>query len=232
MKGSLLFLFTTVVFFSLHAQKYKKLHEKVILVDTHNDILTTCFEKHVSFDQNLSGVTQSDIQRFKTGGMDVQVFSIWCGPEQKHPYNYANQQIDTLYATALRNPAKMVIIKTPADFSKAIKQKKLGAMMGVEGGHMIQDNLAYLDSFYRRGVRYMTLTWNNSTSWATSAQDETIKKDSLSHKGLTDFGRQVVKRMNELGMLIDISHVGEQTFWDAINTTKKPVIASHSCVYS
>ena len=78
----------------------------------------------------------------------------------------------------------------------------------------------------------MTLTWNNSTSWATSALDESTRADSLKHKGLTDFGKQIVKRMNELGMLVDLSHVGEQTFWDAINTTTKPVLVSHSCVYT
>jgi membrane dipeptidase len=97
---------------------------------------------------------------------------------------------------------------------------------------MIEDNLAYLDRFYQRGVRYMTLTWNNSTSWATSALDETTKKDSLPFKGLTTFGKQIVRRMNELGMMVDVSHVGEQTFWDAINTTTKPVIASHSCAHA
>jgi membrane dipeptidase len=87
---------------------------------------------------------------------------------------------------------------------------------------------------YDRGTRYMTLTWNNSTAWATSALDETTKKDSLArtHKGLTDFGRQVIKRMNDLGMIVDLSHVGEQTFWDAINTTTKPVIVSHSNAYT
>jgi membrane dipeptidase len=97
---------------------------------------------------------------------------------------------------------------------------------------MIEDKLGNLDSLYKRGTRYMTLTWNNSTSWASSAQDETTKKDSLPRKGLTDFGKQVVKHMNELGMIVDISHVGEQTFWDAIHTTSKPVIASHSCVWN
>lgn len=108
-------------------------------------------------------------------------------------------------------------------------------MMGVEGGHMIEENLQYLDALYRKGARYMTLTWNNSTSWATSAQDETTRRDSLTkagHIGLTDFGKKVVRRMNQLGMMVDVSHVGEQTFWDAINTTTKPVIASHSCAYS
>jgi membrane dipeptidase len=104
-------------------------------------------------------------------------------------------------------------------------------MLGVEGGHMIEDKLENLDNFYVRGVRYMTLTWNNSTSWATSAADETTKGDSLKHKGLTDLGKSIIKRMNELGILIDVSHVGEQTFWDAIKETKKPVIASHSSVW-
>lgn len=103
-------------------------------------------------------------------------------------------------------------------------------MIGVEGGHMIEDNLAYLDSLYKRGTRYMTLTWNNSTSWASSAKDETTNPGM--RKGLSDFGRQIVKRMNALGMIVDISHVGEQTFWDVIKTTTKPVIASHSCAYS
>ena len=105
-------------------------------------------------------------------------------------------------------------------------------MFGVEGGHMIENDLNKLDSLFKRGAKYMTLTWNNSTDWATSALDETTRGDSLKHKGLTDFGKQVVLRMNEMGMLVDLSHVGEQTFWDAINTTKKPVLVSHSCVYS
>jgi len=105
-------------------------------------------------------------------------------------------------------------------------------MLGVEGGHMIEDNLNYLDSLYKRGVRYMTLTWNNSTSWATSASDETQHKSPNAKLGLNDFGKQVVKRMNELGMLVDVSHNGEQTFWDVINVTTKPVIASHSCAYA
>jgi membrane dipeptidase len=126
----------------------------------------------------------------------------------------------------------MMIVTTPAELMQAIKQKKFGAMMGLEGGHMIEDNLQYLDSLYKRGVRYMTLTWNNSTSWATSAKDETENTVSNTKKGLNDLGKQVVHRMNELGMLVDLSHVGEQTFWDAIAVTTKPVIVSHSCVYA
>jgi membrane dipeptidase len=126
----------------------------------------------------------------------------------------------------------MTIVKTPAELERAVKDKKFAAMMGVEGGHMIEDKIENLDNLYIRGARYMTLTWNNSTAWASSAWDETLKRDSLSHIGLNDFGKQVVKKMNELGMLVDLSHTGEKTFWDAMSITTKPVIASHSCVYT
>jgi membrane dipeptidase len=102
----------------------------------------------------------------------------------------------------------------------------------VEGGHMIEGDLDKLDSLYRRGMRYMTLTWNNSNSWATSAMDETEHADSLLHKGLTEFGKQVLKRMNELGVIVDLSHTGEQTFYDAIAATTKPVLLSHSSVWN
>lgn len=218
--------------FFLPAQSYKKLHNKAILIDTHNDIPSASIEKLVQFDTDLKGKTHSDLNRMKEGGIDVQIFSIFCGPEQLHPYNFANREIDSVYEWTRRNPDKMMIVKTASQLQEALKQKKLGAMLGVEGGHMIEDKLENLDKLFERGARYMTLTWNNSTSWATSAKDETEKKDSLLHKGLTAFGKEVVKRMNELGMIVDVSHVGEQTFWDAINTTTKPVIASHSCVWN
>ncbi len=220
------------LFFSTQAQSYQKLHNKAIVVDTHNDILSKCIENGYSFDQDLTGKTHSDLQRFKEGGIDVQIFSIWCDGSQPKPFAYANRQIDTLYATALRNPGKMTIVFTSHELLKTVHNKKLAAMIGVEGGHMIENDLNKLDSLYKRGARYMTLTWNNSTPWATSAMEET--RDSLLHqpKGLNDFGRNVVKRMNELGMLVDLSHVGEKTFWDAISTTTKPVLVSHSCVYN
>jgi membrane dipeptidase len=105
-------------------------------------------------------------------------------------------------------------------------------MIGVEGGHMIEDRMDYIDALAKRGMRYLTLTWNNSTSWATSARDETHHKDSLKHLGLTEYGKQIVHHLNDLGVMVDVSHVGEQTFYDVIATSKKPVIASHSCVYT
>jgi membrane dipeptidase len=131
-----------------------------------------------------------------------------------------------------RNPEKMMIVQSPKELSTAVKLGKLGAMIGVEGGHMIEDKMEYLEAFYARGARYMTLTWNNSTSWASSAADERAKKNLGRAYGLTEFGKAIVKRMNELGMIVDISHVGEQTFYDAIAISTKPVIASHSCTYA
>jgi membrane dipeptidase len=213
-------------------QAYKKLHFKSIVVDTHNDIPSTAIEKGFSFDQNLQTKTHSDLQRMAAGGVDAQFFSIWCDGNKQNPYAWANREIDTVLAWTNRNPDKMMQAFTAADIKNAVAQKKLAVLLGVEGGHMIENDLNKLDALFNRGVRYMTITWNNSTNWATSALDETTKADSLKHKGLTDFGKQVIKRMNELGMLVDLSHVGEQTFWDAINTTTKPVLVSHSCVYS
>jgi membrane dipeptidase len=251
MKKLLLFAGLFGCYGLLQAQDYKKLHFKSILVDTHNDVLTEAVEKKVAIDSDLKGKTQSDLARFKEGGVDVEIFSVWSdgsyGPGKG--FRRANQQIDTLYAVIARNPDKISLVTTPAGLKKAVKQQKIAAMIGVEGGHMIEDRIDYLDSLYKRGTRYMTLTWNNSTSWATSAMDEMpgarnqFGADSAAtqppagttkdrKKGLTDFGKQIVRHMNEIGMMVDLSHVGEQTFWDAINIATKPVIVSHSCAYS
>ncbi len=234
-----------------------------MVIDTHNDVMISILEG-LKIEDDLTGKTHSDIGRFKKGGVDIQIFSIWSDEryEKGKGFNYANRQIDSLYSIVMRNPGKMMMVKTPGELKLAVQQKKLGVMMGLEGGHMIEDNLQYLDSLYKRGVRYMTLTWNNSTSWATSAADETANKllkqkisngnnsqisgDSVlvasptgvpnafgrEGAGLNELGKQIVRRMNELGMLVDLSHVGEQTFLDAIAIVTKPVIVSHSCVYS
>ena len=218
--------------FYLSAQSYKKLHFKSIVVDTHNDLLSKAVDDNLVIDTDLSGITHSDIDRFKKGGVDVQLFSVWCDGLKENPYLWANREMDTLIAVANRNPDKIRMVGNNNELNKAIKEKKLAAMFGVEGGHMIENNLDNLNRFYDRGVRYMTLTWNNSTDWASSAWDETMQPEKLKQKGLTDFGKQVVKRMNDLGMLVDLSHVGEKTFFDAIASATKPVLVSHSCVHS
>lgn len=229
MKYLLIFL---LLFRFAFAQSYKKLNEKAILADTHNDIISTCIEKGYHFDDDLTGKTHSDINRMKTGGVDVQVFSIWCDGKQPQPFAWANREIDTLYAWAARNTSSMMIARTYGDVKKAVKQHKLATMIGVEGGHMTENDMQKLDSLHKRGVCYMTLTWNNSNPWATSAMEETT--DSLLHqpKGLSEKGKNIVRRMNELGMMVDLSHVGEQTFKDAIAVSSRPILVSHSCVYN
>lgn len=216
------------------SQPFKKIHQKAIVIDTHNDFISTGIEKGKSFDQDLKGITHSDLGRMKTGGIDVQVFSIFCDENYGTgtAYAFANREIDTLYATVNRNPEKMMLVRNPADLTTAVKTGKLGSMIGVEGGHMIEDRIDYLEKLYERGARYMTLTWNNSTSWASSAADERAKKDLGHPYGLNALGESIVKRMNELGMIVDVSHVGEKTFYDALRISTKPVIASHSCTYS
>ena len=230
MKIKLIFL--SILFSNLiYAQSYKKIHAKAIVVDTHNDILMKAVDQGIVFDQDLTGKTHSDLARWKRGGVDVQLFSVYCDGDAEQPYALANREMDILDAVVNRNPDKIVKVANYAEILKAVKQHKIAAMFGVEGGHMIEDDLGKLEALYMRGARYLSLTHNIAPSWATSAADETTNPN-LKQKGLTDFGNQVVMRMNELGMMIDISHSGDQTFWDVIEITTKPIIASHSSIYS
>ncbi len=233
MKYCFLFLFVFASFFVFAQQPYQKLHDEAIVTDSHNDILSMCVEKGYRFDDNLKGKTHSDLKRMREGGIDVQVFSIFCdgGYGKGRAFKMAIREIDSLYSAASRNPTQMRIVKGANDLDEALQHHQLAAMMGVEGGHMIEDNMAYLDSFHQRGVCYMTLTWNNSTSWATSARDESHDSDLHQPKGLNEWGRNVVRKMNEMGMMVDVSHIGEQTFWDVMKITTKPVLASHSDAY-
>lgn len=212
------------------SQSYKKIHTKAIVVDTHNDILMKSVSSGIVFDQDLTGKTHSDLTRWKQGGLDVQVFSVYCDGALKNSFQFANRQMDSLDAVVARHPDKIVKVDGYEEILKTVKQHKIAAMFGVEGGHMIENDLSKLDSLYKRGARYLTLTHNVSPSWATSAADETTKPNIP--RGLTDFGREVVQHMNQIGMLIDVSHAGDQTFWDVIKITTKPIIASHSSVYS
>lgn len=223
----------------VNAQSWQTIHSKAIVVDTHNDILMQAADQGMVFDQDLIGKTHSDLARWKKGGLDVQIFSVYCDGDLKNAYAFANREMDSLDAVAARNPDKIVKVSNYAELMHAVKHHKIAAMFGVEGGHMIENDLIKLEALYNRGARYLTLTHNIAPSWATSAADETttgpvIGKglNSEGKKGLTEFGKQVVKRMNELGMMIDVSHLGDQSFWDVISITTKPIIASHSSVYS
>lgn len=222
-----------------NAQSFQKIHSKAIVVDTHNDILMLAADKGIVFDQDLTGKTHGDLARMKKGGLDVQIFSVYTDGSLKNSYAYANREMDSLDAVITRNPDKIVKIYNYAQLLDAVKQHKIAALFGVEGGHMIENDLNKLGIFYNRGARYLTLTHNTAPSWATSAADETTLNPIIGKglnaegkKGLTEFGKQVVQRMNELGMMIDVSHLGDQSFWDVIQLTNKPIIASHSSVYS
>ena len=223
----------------INAQSFKKLHRKAIVVDTHNDILMKAADVGTVFDRDLTGKTHSDLARWKKGGLDVQIFSVYCDGDLKNPYAYANREMDSLDAVAARNPDKIVKVADYTQLMQVVKQNKIAAMFGVEGGHMIEDDLNKLEALYKRGAIYLTLTHNIAPPWATSAADETSTNpsggkglNSEGKKGLTAFGKQVVQKMNELGMMIDVSHLGDQSFWDVIKLTTKPIIASHSSVYS
>lgn len=231
MKPFLLITLTLAVTAAM-AQTDSRLHRSAILVDTHNDFPSAGISKNLPFDGNLKGSTHSDLARMKAGGVDVQIFSIFCGPEQERPYAWANREIDSVAAWVARNPGQMQWVRTHRELRQALRSGRLGTMLGVEGGHMIEDRLENLQSLYDRGVRYLTLTWNNSTSWASSALDETTGKVPADKAGLNTLGREIVRRMNDLGMLVDVSHNGERTFWDVMATTRKPVIASHSSVHA
>ena len=216
------------------SQSTKKLHQKAIVIDTHNDVLSSSVLGGKDISHRLT-TGHTDLDRWKEGGVDVQFFSVYTGPQARNKEGYykdANEQIDSLENIVRRNSDRMLIAKDYPAVKRGLQRRKLVALIGVEGGHMIEDDLRKLDSLYARGMRYLTLTWNNSTSWASSAMDETTNLEKLKHRGLNDFGRQIVRRMNELGIIVDLSHTGEQTFYDALAVATKPVLLSHSSVWS
>jgi len=215
------------------SQKGTESQKTPLLVDTHNDILSSELITHEDMGK-LQTDGNFDLVRAKEGGLSAQVFSIWCGPQygKGTAFKMANREIDSLYAVLKRYPDKITLVHDSTELVTAVSQNKLAALIGVEGGHMIEDRMDYIDSLAKRGMCYLTLTWNNSTSWASSAADETTHPDSLKHIGLTDYGKQIVHHLNDLGVMIDLSHPGEKTFYDVLATTKKPVIASHSCSYT
>ncbi|WP_300599346.1 dipeptidase [Niabella sp.] len=220
--------------FPATAQRVSRIHNKAIVVDGHNDVTSASVVQGRDIAQPQPD-RQTDFIRWKKGGLDVQFFSIFTGPVAHNPkgvYADANDQIDSLEVLIRRHPQQIMLAKSSNEIQRGLKEKKLVALIGVEGGHMIEDDLGKLEALQKRGMRYLTLTWNNSNSWATSAMDETLHADTLKHKGLTSFGRSVVRKLNELGVLVDLSHTGEQTFYDAIATSTRPVILSHSSVYN
>ncbi len=209
----------------------RALQDSSIVVDTHADTPQRFLDRSFDIgtkDPNDEG--EISLDKARAGGLGAEFFSIWVDPTTTPASDYAKRAfdlIDSVYQQAERHPDRMVMAYTAADIERAHKEKKLAALMGLEGGHAIQDDLHLLNVFYRLGVRYMTLSWSNTNNWADSSGDIDDPKVQH-HNGLTEFGQQVVLEMNRLGMMVDISHVADKTFYDAIATSKAPVIASHS----
>src|SRR5256714_5242706 len=207
------------------SERARKLHFSSIVVDTHDD--TTQRFLDGKFDLGTRSSSGSiDIPRMREGNLSAIFFSIWMpskvtGPEA---VDRALVQIDAVREQVRKHSNDMVLATTAAEVREARKQGRIAALMGVEGGHMINSNLGVLRNYAALGVRYMTLTHSGNDEWADSSTDKPV------HNGLTEFGKDVVREMNRLGVIVDISHVSDKTFYDALEVSKAPVIASHSSV--
>lgn len=212
-----------------NADTPKAIHDSAIIVDTHADTPQRFLDE--SFD--LAGNTpvsagHMDFGKIAKGNLSAEFFSIWVEPTFKGQYAHrAIDLIDSVYQQAARHPDRMMMAFTADDIVRAHQQHKFAALMGIEGGHAIENDPRLLREFYRLGVRYMTLTWSNTNEWGDSSGD--INNTSVKHhSGLTDFGKDIVREMNRLGMMVDISHTSDATFFQAVETSRAPVIASHS----
>ena len=205
-------------------------HDSALIVDTHADTPQRFLDE--GFDIGSTDphdIGHMSLDKAHRGNLGAEFFSIWVDPEtaQGHFARHTFDLIDSVYEQAARHPDRMMMAFSVADIERAHREHKLAALMGIEGGHSIENDMHLLRDYYRLGVRYMTLSWSNTNEWADSSGD--IDDAKVQHRnGLTDFGKQVVLEMNRLGMMVDISHVADKTFWDTIATTKAPVIASHS----
>jgi membrane dipeptidase len=201
----------------------RELHFQSIVVDTHDDTTQRLLDP--KFDFGIRHTDGSvDIPRMREGGLSAIFFSIWIPGTVTGPtaVQRALDQIGAVRETVARHPNDLVLCTTADEIRHAKAANKIAVLIGVEGGHMINNSLANLDKFFALGVRYMTLTHTVNTDWADASTDKGA------HNGLTDFGRQVVREMNRLGMMVDISHVADKTFYDVLAVSKAPVIASHS----
>ncbi|MDX6694295.1 MAG: rane dipeptidase [Blastocatellia bacterium] len=203
----------------------QRIHHKAIVVDTHNDITSMMVDEDYDIGTSSVGKYHTDLARMKQGGLTAEFFSIYVDKKYATGGGSARRaldQIDWVYRSAERYPDQLLMATSVADIRRAKKEGKVAALMGIEGGHAIENSLFALRDFYRLGVRYMTLTHNNTNDWADSARDE------AKHNGLTDFGKEVVREMNRLGMLVDVSHVSDKTMSDVLDVSTAPIIASHS----
>jgi membrane dipeptidase len=212
-------------------QKALKIHRKAIVVDGHNDVTSPLVDEDLDLRNSTTGKFHlggdpfhTDIARLKTGGITGEFFAIYVSGSTMTTGGAMRRAMDMIDATNReieRNPETLVSCTTADDIRRAKKRNKICGLMGIEGGYVIEDSLFALRNFYRLGVRYMTLTHNVATNWADAHRDE-------KHGGLTDFGKEVVREMNRLGMFVDISHVSVKVMHNALDVSTAPIIASHS----
>ena len=203
------------------------IHKRAIAVDMHADTVQRMLDEHVDLQQQLSD-GHFDAVRARAGGLDAQFFSIWVEPQLfggggARAVKRADDQIAAIREMVEKHPETWEIATSAADVRRAAQDGKIAALFGLEGGYAIDEKLANVQRYYDLGVRYMSPAWSVSTSWAGSSGDEIGAS-----RGLNDFGKNVVREMNRLGMMVDVSHVSDKTFWDIVNTSTKPVVATHS----
>ena len=206
-------------------QRALAIHRRAIVIDTHNDVTTPMTNNYFDLNGTPPAPYRTNIERMKQGGLTAEFFSLYIRPwyvQNGGSTRRTLDMIDSVYRAVERNPRDLMIATSVADIRRAKRLNKVACLMGIEGGHAIEDSLPTLREFYRLGVRYMTLTWNNTNNWADA------NRPPQRHGGLNDFGREVVREMNRLGMLVDVSHVSDETMSDALDVSKAPVIASHS----
>lgn len=213
-------------------QKALKLHKRSIVIDGHNDITGPMVDEDLDLSTNTLGKFHkdgdpfhTDITRFRASGITGEFMSIYVGGnrmQSKDAMRRAMELIDATYREAERHPDVFRMCTTAAEIRAAKKQNKICLLMGIEGGYAIDNSLPSLRNFYRLGIRYMTLTHNVSHDWADA------HRDTPKNNGLSEFGKEVVREMNRLGMLVDISHVSEKVMNDVLDVSKAPIIASHS----
>ena len=206
------------------SKEARDIHYSALVVDTHSDSLAWPTRHDVDIGQRQEE-THMDLPRMKEGNQNVQFFACFASPgwiEKKKVVQVTLDYMDSFHTLMQNYPEQIEQATTADDVRRITDAGKLAGILCIEGGHSIDDDLSILRMYHRLGARYMTLTWNNTNNWADGVLDEPR------HEGLNHFGREVVREMNRLGMLVDISHVAPATFWDAIATTTKPVIASHS----
>ena len=228
---SFIFIFWFLSIFSCDRSTHD-IHLESFVADTHNDVLLRAMEGQNVLKYHPE--SHSDLEKFKLGGVDLQVFSIWVSPDEKEKkyFENANDMINKLDFLISRVPKDWGLVKSYQDITYNSRKNKMSCVIGVEGGHIIGRDISKLEVLHDRGMRYLGLTWNNSNHIASSAKDETFNRNSLSNIGLSNFGSEVVQKCNDLGVIIDVSHAGEQAFWDVVDQSQEPIIASHSSVYA